>query len=80
MNIKEWILALMSDNPDVSSKRFVGLLGFAIVLVIFTIVTLSAVKDFSETEASIFNTLVIVFGVLVGGGTIQRIGTKMKSK
>lgn len=80
MNIKEWMQALMSDSPDVSSKRFVGLVGFTVVLVVFAIVTLSTSKDFSQTEESVFNTLTIIFGILVGGGTIQRIGTKIKGK
>jgi len=78
MGIKfTWFKKLFSNDPSVSSKRFIGLLGLTNLMIIFDSAILSTTRDFSANEASLFNMMLIVFGILVGGGTIEHL---LKSK
>jgi len=73
MGIKKWIKSLFSDDPSVSSKRVIGVIGLLTLIIIFTAKTLFYESDFNNNETLVFQWMLIIFGILVGGGTIENV-------
>ena len=62
---------MLSEDPEVSSKRTIGTLGF-----LFTILLLGIGyflnKDFSNNQTSIINTIMYMSGALLGIGVFKK--------
>lgn len=70
---KNWIKKLFSDDPSVSSKRFIGFIGLLTLIIVFVTKVLFDGSDFGPNELLAFQWMLIIFGILVGGGTIENV-------
>lgn len=73
MSIKEFIISLFSKEGLVSSKRWIGTIGLITVLCIVI-----CFHNISDNNLSLLKTLSWIFGVLVGGDSIENVLKSIK--
>jgi hypothetical protein len=62
---------MISENPEVSSKRIIGTLGFLFTLGLLGIGYFLN-KDFSNNQTSVINTIMYMSGALLGIGVFKK--------
>lgn len=62
---------MFSDNPEVSSKRIVGVSGIIFIMALLSISFFTG-NDFSTNHVAILQTLGIVFGGLLGVSVFKK--------
>ena len=71
--MKKWLYLLFSSHSVVSSKRVSGM-----ILLLSSILLLFINSDFTDNKLSIIKLVVVIGGILVSGGSIETVLTKLK--
>ena len=77
--IKKTAKALFSNDPSVSSKRVFGGLGIISVIVLFYIIKFTEDFHVDINDVSVIRMMLIVFGVLVAGGSLESVFKNRKN-
>lgn len=70
--MKEFILKMLSNSDDVSSKRVTGILCILVYIVMFVVVFFSE-KELKQPVSDLFTTLFYGGLVLLGIGVIEKL-------